>query len=209
MQLKVPDALLLETPLPQLPNLSLYLLDACYPQHKLNQEQVQWLMDDPPYWAFCWASGQVLATYLLENPSFVKNKCVIDFGCGSGVVAIAAKMAGAKRSIAVDIDPIAILATQANAKLNNVVIEVLSNLEDLTPSNEAQCLIAADVFYDAENLKLLAGFLRDYDDLIIADSRVKSEALLGLTKVTEMQSCTLPDLDESMSFNRVRIYRKG
>lgn len=48
---------------------------------------------------------------------------VLDFGCGSGILAIALKKLGVGRSIAVDIDPLAIEATVANAALNSVQVE--------------------------------------------------------------------------------------
>ena len=45
---------------------------------------------------------------------------VIDFGCGSGILAIAALLLGAATAVAVDIDPQAITATRENARLNAV-----------------------------------------------------------------------------------------
>ncbi|MDQ7017323.1 MAG: 50S ribosomal protein L11 methyltransferase [Gammaproteobacteria bacterium] len=50
----------------------------------------------------------------------LKGKSVIDYGCGSGILAIAALLLGAKQAQATDIDPQALLATQSNAELNNV-----------------------------------------------------------------------------------------
>lgn len=50
----------------------------------------------------------------------LNNKVVLDYGCGSGVLAIAALLLGAKQAYAVDIDPQAILATQQNAYRNQV-----------------------------------------------------------------------------------------
>jgi ribosomal protein L11 methyltransferase len=57
----------------------------------------------------------------------VRGKTVIDFGCGSGVLAIAALKLGAAHAIAVDHDPQAVLATRDNAARNGVAdrIEVL------------------------------------------------------------------------------------
>lgn len=55
----------------------------------------------------------------------VTNKTVIDYGCGSGILAIAALKLGASKVYAVDIDPQAILATKDNAKRNNVCDERL------------------------------------------------------------------------------------
>ena len=52
------------------------------------------------------------------------NRIVIDYGCGSGVLAIAAVLLGATRAIAVDIDPQALEATRANAAANGVADRV-------------------------------------------------------------------------------------
>jgi len=51
----------------------------------------------------------------------VKNKVVIDYGCGSGILGLAALLLGVKKVYATDIDPQAILATKQNAELNGVL----------------------------------------------------------------------------------------
>ncbi|MBO3670580.1 50S ribosomal protein L11 methyltransferase [Acinetobacter soli] len=51
----------------------------------------------------------------------LKDKTVIDFGCGSGILAVAALLLGAKKVFATDIDPQAVLATKQNAELNGVL----------------------------------------------------------------------------------------
>ena len=50
----------------------------------------------------------------------LKGKTVIDFGCGSGILAIAALKRGAGQAIAVDHDPQALVATRSNAERNQV-----------------------------------------------------------------------------------------
>ncbi len=50
----------------------------------------------------------------------VPNRTVIDLGCGSGILAIAALKAGASFALALDTDPLAVQATQRNAQLNEV-----------------------------------------------------------------------------------------
>jgi len=68
-------------------------------------------------------SGSHETTHLcLEylDSSNLKELTVIDYGCGSGILGIAALSLGAKNVIAVDIDPQAIIATKENAKINNV-----------------------------------------------------------------------------------------
>ena len=50
----------------------------------------------------------------------LKDKIVIDYGCGSGILGVGALLLGAKKVYATDIDPQAVLATQQNAELNGV-----------------------------------------------------------------------------------------
>jgi ribosomal protein L11 methyltransferase len=56
--------------------------------------------------------------WLAENN--IQDKIVIDYGCGSGILSVAAALLGAKIIYAVDIDPQALIATQDNAKKNGV-----------------------------------------------------------------------------------------
>ncbi|MGB0496223.1 MAG: 50S ribosomal protein L11 methyltransferase [Kangiellaceae bacterium] len=56
----------------------------------------------------------------LDNED-LKGKTLVDYGCGSGILAIAALKLGASKVYAVDIDPQAIIATKENAKRNNVL----------------------------------------------------------------------------------------
>lgn len=64
----------------------------------------------------------------------VKGKTVIDFGCGSGILAVAAVLLGAKEAYAIDIDPQALTATLDNAKKNGVASKIKTYLpEDFTP----------------------------------------------------------------------------
>lgn len=48
------------------------------------------------------------------------DKIVIDYGCGSGILAIAALLLGARHAVAVDIDPQALAATRENARRNGI-----------------------------------------------------------------------------------------
>ena len=74
----------------------------------------------------------------------VKDKIVIDYGCGSGILAVAALLLGAKKVYATDIDPQAVLATQQNAELNGVLDKLYVGLpEEFNVELGAQ---KADVF---------------------------------------------------------------
>src|SRR5258705_4399166 len=58
----------------------------------------------PPFWAFAWAGGQALARHVLDHPELVRGRHVLDLAAGSGLVAIAAALAGAASVRAVEID---------------------------------------------------------------------------------------------------------
>ncbi|MBJ9985048.1 50S ribosomal protein L11 methyltransferase [Acinetobacter sp. S40] len=60
----------------------------------------------------------------------VKDKIVIDYGCGSGILGVAALLLGAKKVYATDIDPQAVLATKQNAELNNVLDRLFVGLPE-------------------------------------------------------------------------------
>jgi ribosomal protein L11 methyltransferase len=60
----------------------------------------------------------------------LKGKTVVDYGCGSGILAIAALLLGAERAYAVDIDPQAITATESNAQKNNVQDKIVCCLPE-------------------------------------------------------------------------------
>lgn len=81
----------------------------------------------PPYWAFAWPGGQALARYLLDHPEMGANQSVLDFGAGSGLVAIAAAKTGAAAVLAADIDPFAAAAMIENAKENGATIAVTTD----------------------------------------------------------------------------------
>jgi predicted nicotinamide N-methyase len=204
MQLTLPNAVVDCQPLPQCPALALYLLDANYPQHELDYDTMMRLMNEPSYWAFCWASGQVLARYIIDNPSWVAGKRVLDFGCGSGVAAIAAAKAGAAHVVACDIDPAAQLATHHNAELNNVGLEI--NGDFFAYHGAIDIILVADVLYDKQNLPLLAAFAERAPVVLLADSRVRNLAVTPYIKRQTIESSTIPDLDESQEFNQVNIY---
>ena len=80
---------------------------------------------DVPYWAIVWPAAQALSQYIMNNPSLVKGKTVLDCGCGGGVVAIAAAMNQAARSVGCDMDQPAIDVAKYNAAINNVAIDLM------------------------------------------------------------------------------------
>jgi predicted nicotinamide N-methyase len=205
IQKMLPDACISEQVLPQCPEIKLWLVDPIPMQRHFSQDEILAIQAYPAYWAFCWASGQVLARYIIDNPELVRNKRIMDFGAGSGVVAIAAMMAGAKQVIACDIDPDALLSCQENAKLNNVEFELHGDLFEF--NQEIDLLIAADVLYDKANLPLLDVFLSKAPEVLVADSRVKNFNFPPYQSIGQTDSFTVPDLDELDEFRLVNLYK--
>jgi predicted nicotinamide N-methyase len=188
------------------PDIALYLFDSAVLQGPLSHDEAQAVVAEPAYWSFCWASGQVLAQFLLEQPERVRGKTVVDFGCGSGVVAIAAARAGAAKVYACDIDNQARDAVMANAALNQVTIETIACLEALDPNASIDLILAADVLYDKENHPLLDRFTALAPEVILADSRVRHLPTNAYQLITKVSARTWPDLNEFEEFNQVRIY---
>ncbi|MGW4500652.1 class I SAM-dependent methyltransferase [Micromonospora sp. NPDC004336] len=114
----------------------------------------------PPYWASVWAGGQALARHLLDHPDLAAGRRVLDLAAGSGLVAIAAALAGAERVVANDIDPYAVAATTVNARANRVTVAATGG--DLLDSDPAgvDLLVAGDVLYDEAMAARVLPFLR-------------------------------------------------
>ena len=70
------------------------------------------------------------------------DKTVVDFGCGSGILSIAALKLGAEQVIGIDIDPQAIEASLENAKRNNVDSRLKLFLPENQPETEADVVVA-------------------------------------------------------------------
>ena len=88
--------------------------------------------------------------WIAQHPG---RSSVLDYGCGSGILAIGAALCGAEKIVAVDIDPAAVLATQTNAVANGV--HIVSGTPELAVGGYA--LVVANIL--ATPLKVLAPLL--------------------------------------------------
>jgi len=199
------DAQVSAQALPQCPDISLYLVQPESMQREFNLDEIRSIWEHTAYWAFCWASGQILARHILQNPQLVKGKKVLDFGAGSGVVAIAAMKAGAKEVIACDIDQDALVSCEHNAKLNQVELAISDDLFAIK-DKDIDLLIAADVLYDRENLSFLDTFFDFAPEVLLADSRIKDFQHPLYCHIGKHESFTVPDLDELDEFRYVNLY---
>lgn len=112
-----------------------------------------------PYWAYVWAGGAVLARHVLTCPETVAGKRVLDLGAGSGLVGIAAALAGATRVRAAERDPFGIAAIDLNAAANGVALETLAGDATGGAVPAVDLILAGDVFYDRAIARRMAPFL--------------------------------------------------
>ena len=136
-------------PPPHVPEIRLYLASEVHDLWLKTEEDLQEIGLPPPFWAFAWAGGQGLARYVLDHPEVMKGFDVLAFASGSGLVAIAAGIAGAKSVVAADIDPWTQAAISLNAEANGAAIafcgeNLIGNL------HTADVILAGDVFYDRD-----------------------------------------------------------
>lgn len=121
------------------PEMQLYLCDTAHVVYESERYAC---------WAYAWVGGKALARYILDNPELVAGKTVVDMASGSGIVAIAAKMAGAARVVAVDDYTPSIEIMAMNAEANGVEIEILQqDVFDYSP-DYGDLFLMGDPFYD-------------------------------------------------------------
>ena len=199
------EARLIETGLPLIPDIHLYLIDPFNLHRMFSTDETRKIIRNAPYWSFCWASGQALGAYILKQKELIIGKKILDFGSGSGVVAIASARAGAQKVIACDSDYHAIEAIKSNAILNRVVIETIGCLNDL--DEKLDIVLVSDLLYDSDNFYFL-DILFDYtDEVLLADSRIKNLQHPRYQQIDSIKAETIPDLKEGVEFNNVRIYK--
>lgn len=166
---------------------------------RMNDEQREAAGVPLPFWAFAWAGGQALARYILDHPSTVAGRKLLDMGAGSGLEAIAAAMAGAE-VVAADTDPFAIAATEMNAALNGVGLSVTSD-DLIGQTGNWDAVMVGDLFFEqplAENLEAwLRGLHRRGGKILIGDPQRTYLPRAGLEKLTTYAVPTTTALEDS------------
>ncbi|MDZ4762293.1 MAG: 50S ribosomal protein L11 methyltransferase [Alphaproteobacteria bacterium] len=139
--------------------LRLYLADELTPIWEATEADFGARKLAPPFWAFAWAGGQGLARHVMAHPETVRGKCVLDIACGSGIVGIAAVLAGASHVLVNDLDPMCEAAAALNAELNGVKLgwrggDLLDN-----PPMGVDVILAGDTFYEKPMADRFIAFL--------------------------------------------------
>lgn len=144
--------------MPFVPEISLHQGHDIYAIWELTERALGQPDLPPPFWSVAWPGGQALARYLLDHPELVAGRLVLDLGSGSGLVAIAAGMAGAAAVIAADPDPMAAAAIVLNAAANNV--RAPACVADAREADvRAEMIVAGDVWYERELADQVGSYL--------------------------------------------------
>jgi predicted nicotinamide N-methyase len=146
---------------PLVPEIRLHLASEITPIWQATEESLACRGVPPPFWAFAWAGGQALSRHLLDHPAEVAGRFVLDFGAGSGLVAIAAAKAGAARVVAAEIDHFAAAAIAMNATLNDVAVTVTTADVIGAADPRWEVVSAGDVCYEQPMSARVAAWLPD------------------------------------------------
>ena len=108
----------------------------------------------------------------LEQHRNLQNQSLLDYGCGSGILAIAAAKLGAKPVVGTDIDPQAMVAARSNAEINNTVIRFVLPNEDAPE-------LAAETKYDIVMANILANPLQVLAPALVNKMRPGGQIVLS------------------------------
>jgi predicted nicotinamide N-methyase len=134
---------------PHAPEIRLYLADEATALWEKTEEELGEMGLPPPFWAFAWAGGQALARYILDRPEIARGRRMLDFASGSGLVAIAAALAGASDVEASEIDEFALAAIELNADANGAAISPRAG--DIVGQDDGwDVVLAGDVSYERD-----------------------------------------------------------
>ena len=194
---------------PLAPELRLHLADEAVELWTKTEAELQASGLPPPFWAFAWAGGQALARWIGDHPGGIAGRRALDFGSGSGIVAIAAALAGAANVEASEIDPFAQAAIALNAGENRVAVDVLC--EDVIGADRGwDVVLAGDVAYErdmaAAVFAWLEGLARRGALVLVGDPRRNYLALDRLECVAEY-SVPTPRALEDAEIKRAGVFR--
>jgi predicted nicotinamide N-methyase len=185
---------------PLVPEIRLHLATEITPIWQASEDTLARGNVPPPFWAFPWAGGQALARHVLDHRDIVAGKRVLDFGAGSGLVAIAAARAGATRVTAAEIDDFAAAAIALNAALNDVIVEVETTDLIGTSGGSWDVVLVGDMCYEQPLADHLTAWLRmlagEGVTVLLGDpgrSYVPTTGLVALARYTVATSRELED----------------
>lgn len=190
-----------QKPVDFVPEIILYQADQITPiwqatEYWLTQQNIE-----PPFWAFAWPGGKALARYILDHPTFVKDKKILDFAAGCGITAVAAGLCKAQFIETADIDPLAQQACALNAKINQIILDK-NSCDIVNQHNQWDIIFCGDVCYEAPMTQHIWPWLKKCHqtgaEVIIADpgrTYLPKKELIpfyeyNIPTTTELEDCT-------------------
>ena len=169
-------------------------LSVCVPWYEGDRSALPGLVEIDPGNAFGAGSHpttRLLLAWLTEQVE--PGHRVLDVGCGSGVLAVAAAHLGAGTVVGVDIDPVAVATTSANARRNRV--------DDVVEATVASLDAIAGTF-DMVVANISAAVLRELAPLVA--ERVAPGGRVGLSGISPAQVSMVGASFEPLSLDSVR-----
>jgi predicted nicotinamide N-methyase len=157
-----------------------------------------------PYFCTAWPGAQALARFVLAGGVDVRGRTVADIGCGSGVAACAAALAGAARVLAVDSDAHAVQAAQELARRHGVDVD---GVVGDGFAQQADVILAGDLVSRAaqrQPFEAAVARWRAAGRVLLADSGRPFFTSCGLPLVEELEVESSPGVDAAR--RRVRLY---
>lgn len=184
---------------PFVPEIELYLATDVTPLWRATQAWLGQYGLDVPFWCVPWAGGQALARWVLDHPGAVRGRRVVDFGAGSGLVAVACARAGAASVRALDVDPLAEAACLLNAEVNDVTLDVVCG-DVVGTVVEADILLAGDVWYERAAAARFARWLEEVARSgvrVVTGDPCRAYVPQGLVELARHDVPTFADLEAS------------
>ena len=197
---------------PLVPEIKLHLAHEALPIWQKTEEELGEIGLPPPFWAFAWAGGQALSRYILDHPSTVLAKRVVEIASGSGMVGIAAAKAGAASILSADIDLFSVAAIKANADINDVILQVTS--EDLLSQAvpDVDVILIGDLFYEKNVARRCIAWAQQAKskgiDVLIGDPGRSYLPKEQLVKVAEYSVPVSRDLEDA-EIKQTAVWRLG
>ncbi len=195
---------------PLVPEITLYLASEITP---IWQATEAWLAEHdvaPPFWAFAWPGGQALARHVLDNPSIVAGRRVLDFAAGCGIAAIACALAGAASVEVAEIDRLALAAIALNAAANGIALAVPDH--DIVGTDcRWDLILCGDVCYEAPMTGRILPWLHrmaGHAEVWLADPGRAYLPRDGLTAFANYRVPTSLELEDRTE-RQVTLYRLG
>lgn len=193
---------------PLVPEIALHLATEITPIWQASEAWLQQANVDPPFWAFAWPGGQVIARHVLDHPDLVRGRRVLDFAAGCGIAAIACAMAGAALVEAAEIDAMAVAAIRMNAAANGVDVVVLDQ-DVVGQPCRWDLILCGDVCYEAPMTAHIMPWLRQMAaeaEVWVADPGRAYLPGDGLTEVAAHDVPTSLELEDRV-LRRTKLFR--